>query len=179
MVDGAGVISAYAVSFPPPVIYPPDKTFRIDADSSIPQYHESVPLRTALRVLGWTGGVLGILGGFLLAGITDSELAEVAGSLLVVAGGSAVYLTAKCSSYEVTVGTSRLDLWSGPFRRMAPSGAVLSVSRRPASSWRRLFADDELWLRIEERPDEMPVPSRRPEELIAALEAGGGDDRGS
>ena len=148
---------------------------RVGPESSLPQHHESVPLRAPLRALGWTIGVLGILGGFVLAGVTVGELAEVAGSLLVVAGGSALFLTVKCGSHEVTVGTARLDLYSGPFRRMAPSGSVLSATRRPSTSWRRLFADDEVVVRFEDGPGALTVPSREPAELIAALEAAGSD----
>ena len=69
-----------------------------------------------------------------------------------------------------------VDLGTGPFRDTLATGAIESVTRRPATGWRKAFADEELQLRVPfGRKQEYLVPSRDPGALERAL-AGRRDD---
>ena len=142
---------------------------RISRDLSLPQHHESVPLRGALRAAGWLLAVGGIAGGFLIAASWPEEAAEILGSLLVVLGGAALFAVTRCRTYEITVGTARLEMGTGPFQQTVPVGAVESTDRRPATGWRRMFADEEIKLEVSVGVRVVVLPSRRPAQILDAL----------
>jgi hypothetical protein len=142
---------------------------RISRDLSLPRHHESVPLKTPYRVLGWVIGILGIAGGFLTAGLVEGEPAEIAGSLLVVLGTVSAVGVVRCQSYETTIGSSRIDLESGPVRNTVPSGAVESAVPGPATGWRKLFADQEIVLSVNIGAGRAVFPSRDPDAVLVAI----------
>lgn len=138
--------------------------------TSIPDYHESIPLRAAVRVPGWLASASAVLAGLVVAGAADGLVAELAGPLLVVLGGGVLAALWQCRRYEVTVGTVRIDAGTGPFRVTLATGAVESAFRRRSGRWRRLFADEEVVLRVTgARRAEYPVATRDPRALEAAL----------
>ena len=75
----------------------------------------------------------------------------------------------RCRTYEITVGTARLETGSGPFQQTVPVGAVESTDRRPATAWRRMFADEELVLEVSVGARVVVFPSREPAKILEAL----------
>jgi hypothetical protein len=144
--------------------------------TSIPEHHESIRLRRSLRRPGWVVSALAIVAGLLLAAVGKGAGAEVAGPVVAALGGIVLAALWQFRRFETTVGTVRIDLGTGPFRDTLATGAVESVARRPATGWRRAFADEELLLRVPfGRKREYVLPSRDPEAIERAL-AGRRDD---
>jgi len=143
---------------------------RISRQQSLPDHAESIPLRAPVRWLGWALAALGIVGGFLAAGTGEGRIAEVLGPILVVAGGVVLAALWQCGRYDVTIGTTRIEVGTGPFKDTLATGAVESSEVRPATAWRKLFADQEVVLGLAVgRRCHYPVPTRDPEGLQAAL----------
>jgi len=142
---------------------------RISRDQDLPLHFEAVALRAPLKVVGWPVGVLTIVAGLTLAGRAGGPLAEAVGAALALVGGTLVVALIRCRRFEVTVGRKLMELRLGPFRRTLPAGSIEAVRVRPATSWRRLFADREAVLRsgIDSRP--VILPTGEPEELREAL----------
>jgi hypothetical protein len=138
---------------------------------SIPHHHERVPLRAVERVRGWLAGSLTLAGGIVLAASVEHAAAEVAGAVAILAGGLFLAALFRCRSHEITIGTKRTDLAVGPFARVVATGAVESAEIRPATSWRRLYSGDEVVLRVSIGPPEVVLPSRTPNEIVAAFRA--------
>jgi hypothetical protein len=148
---------------------------RISRRQSIPEHYEAIPLRPAVRALGWSSSSLGIIGGLALAGLAEGGLAEIAGPVVVVLGGVVLAATWQCRLYEVTRGTARIEIGTGPFRDTLATGAMESVAHRPASGWRRCFSDREVVLRFAiGRKREHVVPTRDPEAFGSALRRAAG-----
>ncbi len=106
-----------------------------------------------------------------VAAMIAGTLGEILSAIAVVVGGFLLVAMLKCRRYEVTVGTSRIEIGTGPFRDTLASGALESATRRPATGWRRLFAEEEIVLRSEVgRKRDFPVPTRDPDGLLTALE---------
>jgi hypothetical protein len=143
---------------------------RVSRQQSIPEHFESIPLRSSLRTLGWSAAVLAIVAGLIIAAVGDGLVAELLGPVIVTLGGVVLAAVWKCGRYELTVGTARIELGTGPFRDTLATGAVESTRRRSATAWRRLYADEEvvLGLTIGRRP-EYAVPTRDPEAFETAL----------
>jgi len=142
---------------------------RIGRDQSIPLYVETIPLKTKVRVPGLVLGVLVLIAGFAEAVWAEGPAGRVAGPLLVMIGGLLVIAIVRLQTYEIIVGSKRIDVGAGLFKDTVPSGSVESTELRPASGWRRLYADEELVLHFEMGPGEVVVPSRNPAALHAAL----------
>jgi hypothetical protein len=142
---------------------------RIGRDQSIPVYVETIPLKPTSRVVGLLLGVLLLVGGFAEAIWADGTSGRVAGPLLVMAGGILVIAVVRCRAYEITVGTARTEAGTGPFRETIPTGSIESTELRPASGWRRLYADEEVLLHLDTGSGEAVVPSRDPAALHSAI----------
>ena len=114
--------------------------------------------------------MLAIVAGLIIAAVGEGLVAELLGPVVVTLGGVALAAVWKCGRYELTRGTARIELGTGPFRDTLATGAVESTRRRPATAWRKLFADEEvvLGLTIGRKP-EYPVPTRDADALEAAL----------
>lgn len=113
---------------------------------------------------------MGIVAGLIIAAVGEGLVAELLGPVVVTVGGVVLAAVWKCGRYELTLGTARIELGTGPFRDTLATGAVESTQRRSATAWRKLYADEEvvLGLTIGRRP-EYTVPTRDPEALEAAL----------
>ena len=142
---------------------------RIGRDQSIPVYVEEIPLKPFVRVAGLALGVLVLIGGFSEAIWAEGSSGRVAGPLLVMAGGIVVIALVRCKIYEITVGTTRVDVGTGMFRETIPTGSIESTELRPASGWRRLYADEEVLLHFDVGSGEAVVPSRNPAALHSAI----------
>ena len=142
---------------------------RISRDQDLPLHFEAVALRARLKVVGWPVGLVAIVAGVTLVGRVGSPLAEAVGVVLAMVGGTLVVALIRCRRFEVTVGRKLVELRLGPFRRTLPAGGIQAARVRPATSWRRLFADREAVLRlgIDSRP--VIVPTEESEELCEAL----------
>ena len=149
---------------------------RVAREDSIPNHFESAPLHGAARACGATIAAAGLFSGlgFILVG--QGEAAEVAGTLALVLGGLTAFFTVRCQRFETTVGSVRTEVGAGPFRIFFATGAIEHLQQRPATGWRRLFADREVLVEVGSGPGRVLVPSRRPEELIEALRSGAGLD---
>jgi hypothetical protein len=143
---------------------------RVSRQQSIPEHYESMPLRSPVRAFGWTTAVLAIVAGLIIAAVGEGLVAELLGPVVVTLGGVVLAAVWKCGRYELTLGTARIELGTGPFRDTLATGAVASTQRRPATAWRKLFADEEVVLSLTVgRKPEYVVPTRNPDALERAL----------
>jgi hypothetical protein len=142
---------------------------RIGRDQSIPIHVETLPLKTKVRVSGLVLGVLVLITGFAEAIWSEGPTGRVAGPLLVMVGGFLVIAIVRLQTYEITVGSKRIDVGTGFFRETVPSAAVESTELRPASGWRRLYADEELVFHFGMERGELVVPSRDPAALHSSV----------
>jgi hypothetical protein len=150
---------------------------RIARDDSIPEHAESVELRRGALVAGWAAALLGVGGGLWLVGSRVEAVGELAGPLLVLFGGAALFSVVRLRVYELTVGTSRIDVRCGPMKRTLARGAVTAVNARPARGWRRLYSALEVELRLETREGGAVVPSQEPDAIVGLLRSNdAGDD---
>ena len=146
------------------------EVIRLSRQTSLPQHYESIPLRGPVRLVGWTVALASIGLGLAAAAVTEGVVERIVGPIGVIVGGVALVAVWQCRSYELTVGTVRIEIGTGPFRDTLATGAVESASCRPATGWRRCFATDEVVLGLEVgRRRSVPVPSLDPTALQAAL----------
>jgi lysylphosphatidylglycerol synthetase-like protein (DUF2156 family) len=146
---------------------------QINRDRDLPLHYEASPLEPAISIAGWPAGIVAIVAGIATYVQTLSWAGEIMAAVLVLIGCTLVVALVRCRRYEVTVGRRMIELGLGPFRRRLPTGCVMEVEERPASSWRRFFARSEvaLTLSVETRP--LIVPTRDPDELRTALRTSG------
>jgi hypothetical protein len=143
---------------------------RVARQQSIPEHYESIPLRPPVRALGWGAAWLAIAGGLVIAAVAEGLVAELLGPLVVTLGGVLLAAVWKCGRYELTLGTARIELGTGPFRDTLATGAVESTRRRPATAWRKLFTDEEVVLHLTiGRKPEYAVPTGDPDAFEAVL----------
>ena len=146
---------------------------RITRDGDLPLHYEASPLKTSVKVAAWPVAILATVGGiagFVRAG---SVAAEAVAALFVVVGCALMVSLVRCRRYELTVGKRMIELRMGSFRRTLPSGCVEKATTRPATSWRRLFAPQELVLRLSVETRPLIVPTHEPDDLRAALRTPG------
>jgi hypothetical protein len=93
----------------------------------------------------------------------------VVGLLLAVVGGLAIAGLARCQRFEIVVGSRLVTTIAGPLQRRVPLGALEHRGLRPASSWRRLYADRELVFDVPAHGETFILPSTEPEALQEAL----------
>jgi hypothetical protein len=148
------------------------EVIRVSRPQSIPEHYESMNLKPAVRALGWSVALLGVAAGLTVAGAAEGVLAEIVGPVAVILGGIVLGAVWQCRRYEITVGTARIDIGTGPFRDTLSAGAVESTSRCPATGWRRLFADHEVAVRVTiGHKREYSVPTHDPDTLESSLRA--------
>ena len=146
---------------------------RISRDRDLPLHFEASPLKAAVQAVGWVVGVLAIVAG--MAGFVGAEstVAEASAGCLILVGGTLVVGLVRCRRYEVTVGKRMIEFRLGPFRRTLPAGCVETATVRRASSWRRLYAPQELVLTLNLETRAAIVPTHEPNDLRAAFRTPG------
>lgn len=145
---------------------------RIERDRDLPLHFEASPLGGATKAAGWILGIGATVVGIAVFVRAEAVAAEIGTMALVVAGGTLVVFLVRCRRYEVTVGERLIELQLGPFRRTLPAGCINAATPRPATAWRRFYAEHELVLvlSVETRP--LIVPTSDPDELRQVLLGG-------
>jgi len=136
---------------------------------SIPHHVETLPLRFAPRVVGLLGGAALLALGLVLVRI-ERPWAQIPSALFVATGLITLAALWVFRSCELTVGTKRIQLQCGPLQSIVPTGAIESTQRRPATSWRRWYVDDELALAVSVGDGSAVLPTRDAVKLVEALE---------
>jgi hypothetical protein len=142
---------------------------RISRDRDLPLHFEASPLKAAVQGVGWVVGVLAVVAGMVGFVRAESTVAEASAACLILVGGTLVVALIRCRCYEVMVGERMIELRLGPFRRTLPAGCVETATVRRASSWRRLYAPQELVLTLSLGTPSLIVPTHEPHELRAVL----------
>lgn len=132
-------------------------------------HYEGLRLRQWIVWAGWPLALAVALTGAGLVGVLRNPLADVVGLLLAVVGGLAIAGLARCRSFEIVIGTRLVTTIAGPLQRRVPVGVLEHRELRPASSWRRLYADRELVLDLPAHGETFILPSAEPEALLEAL----------
>jgi hypothetical protein len=141
---------------------------KLDRDQ-LPLYFEGLRLKRWLAASGWPLAVVGAVVGVTLAGTVRSPLADGAGLVLGVASALVVAGLLRCRRCEIVIGPSLLTFGAGPFRRRVPAAWLEHGQLRPATSWRRLYADRELLFELPDHEGSFILPTAEPEALQAAL----------
>ncbi|MCG6964106.1 MAG: hypothetical protein LJE95_12650 [Acidobacteria bacterium] len=135
----------------------------------VPHHYERVPLRSSVILLGWCVGPIlacsGVTG--MVAGA--GSIWEAAGAAAAALSGIVIFGLIRLRHYEITLGERWLELSNGPIRHRLGGASVKVKEIRRSSSWRRLYALEEVVLALEAHGRETTVPSRRARELEAAL----------
>jgi hypothetical protein len=146
-----------------------DTMVEITRDRDLPLHYEASPLGAPFLAIGWTAGIVAIVAGIAAFVGAESVASEAFSALFVVAGCALVVFLVRCRRYELTLGKRMTELRLGPFRRTLPTGCVIGVAERPATSWRRLYAPRELVLDLSVEARPVIVPTHDPDEFRTAL----------
>ena len=144
-------------------------TRRTREQSEIPLHFEKMRLRTIIEAAGWLMAALLTTVGIALAVREASWSTEALGVVAAAVGGATMVGVVRCRYYETVVDRRYVTGRAGPLGDRLPVGMVAESTARPASSWRRLYADREVVLRTPGEDRELVVPSREPESLIEAI----------
>jgi hypothetical protein len=99
----------------------------------------------------------------------DDTALELPGALLAGLGALVVAAAVRCRRSEVLLGERWLELRTGPLRQRVPLDWLGEAAVRPATSWRRLYADHEVVIDLTTGGRQLVAPSRQPADLKAAL----------
>ncbi|MCD4749694.1 MAG: hypothetical protein K8R59_10000 [Thermoanaerobaculales bacterium] len=136
----------------------------------IPDHFEGVPLRRGVLLAGW---ILGPGCGFLGIGLmvkAEGSWIEAVGALLAAVGCLLIAGVVRCRRFEIEIGRRWVKVGAGPLGHRFPAEMVGAVEKGPARSWRRLFGNQELRIRLRSGPRDFIIPSREPQETIEALQ---------
>ncbi len=143
---------------------------RLELDKEdIPHHFESVTVRGWILVVGSMMAVSSIVVGVATAAGARWLLIESLGVALAGFGGVVALLLIRCRRVETVVTKRLLIVSAGPLRRRVPVGFIEGCESRPATSWRKLFADRELFLRVGHDGRDVVVPTVDPVELASAM----------
>jgi len=135
----------------------------------VPDHFEGVSLRTGVRLGGWFLGVVLAAGGIALMVLAAGTLFEALGACSAAAGAIALAAVVRCRRFETQIGRQWITIGAGPLTHRIRRDLVVEHMHRPATWWRRLFADDEIVLVLGVGEHRHVVPTRDPEELAGAL----------
>ena len=89
---------------------------------------------------------------------------EIVGAIAAAIGCITLFAVIRCGRFETEIGRHWLKVGAGPLKRRIRKGLIEGVERRPATGWRRLYADTEITVRLGVGED-LAVPTRDPEEF--------------
>ena len=137
----------------------------------LPLHHEWAALPVPLRLVGWLGGLACIIGAVVLAGLFADTALEPVAVVIGLVGVMIAIAVWRCGRWETVVTTRRVAAGAGPFRQRVPIGFVAEVGRCDATSWRRLYAREEVVLRLTRGMPRLAVPTNDPGTLIEAIDS--------
>ena len=134
----------------------------------IPLHHEGLVLKTRVAVTSWILALAAAGGGIGVMILKAGAGTEVVGAIVAALGGVSLVALVRCRRHESTISPKWLQIGAGPLSQKVPLELIETIRSQPASSWRRVFADRELVLRLSVGR-EVVFPCRETEELIAAV----------
>jgi hypothetical protein len=142
---------------------------RSDSREELPLHFEGVPLKSSVKRFGWPAAVLLVALGLVVMVARPGFAFEVCGALVAATGAIVVTGLVRCRRYELVVGEKWFLASAGPMKRHIPVQLIAGVSERPATSWRRLYADREVVVSMPVGEQNEAFPSREVAELFRAL----------
>jgi hypothetical protein len=140
----------------------------------VPLHFEGVALRSWVRALGWPVAAVCVVVGIGLAARAAVFAVEGLGVVLAAVGGTLIVALIRCRRFETVVTARLLTVGAGPLRHRVPVGFIERIEVRDATSWRRLYADQEVILQLQSGARTLIFPSHDPAELISVV--GGAQD---
>ncbi len=136
----------------------------------IPIHYEGLQLKAVLQLAGWLVGAGLTGGGITLAVTREGSLFEPIGVVLATLGGALLVAMLRCRRFETILTANWLMAGIGPVRRRVLVNWISSIDSRPATSWRRAFAREEVTLSLTESPHRMTIPSNDKAELARSVD---------
>jgi len=133
-------------------------------DTEVPDHFEGLALKGGVRLAAWPVGLLLTAGGVRAMLRHAGGPAEIAGAVAAAIGCITLFAVIRCGRFETEIGRQWLKIGAGPLKRRIRKGLIEGVERRPATGWRRLYADTEITVRLGVGED-LAVPTRDPEEF--------------
>ncbi len=140
-----------------------------DDDVEVPDHFEGVPLKGAVQMGGWFGGSILAALGIVLMVLSRGTVNEPLGAVGAAAGTIALVAVVRCRRFEIQIGRRWIIIGAGPLTRRIKRDLVTAYQMRPATGWRRLFADHEVVLTLRVGDYQHIAPTRNPEELQESL----------
>lgn len=140
-------------------------------EDDIPLHYEGVLLKRWVQVAGWPLGVACAVIGVVVAGRGSAFASEVIGVVAAAMGGILIVALLRCRRFEIVLGPRLLTVGAGPLLRRVPVGLVEGLDESTATSWRRLYSDREVAVRLTVADRFLIFPSDDPDELRTALGA--------
>ena len=141
-----------------------------DNDVEIPDHFEGVPLKGNVRLGGWLAGLILTSGGIALMVLSEGTAIEALGAVSAASGAIVLAAVIRCRRYETQIGRRWITIGAGPLTRRIRRDLVAKHLERPATSWRKLYADHEVILTLSVGEHLHHVPTRDSEELRKSLE---------
>ncbi len=146
------------------------RSARASDRAEVPQHWEACRLRTGWWLLGLGGGLVAALAGIAGMVLGEGSWMEALGAALAAVGGLVAVAAFRCRRWTVSVGREWVRSELGPFVRTLPRRGIASVSVRPASGFRRLYAQREVAITLAAGSHRFRVPSADPETLAAVFD---------
>jgi hypothetical protein len=134
-----------------------------------PRHYHGVGLKAWVILVGWPLSLALGAAGVALAALSTALAAEGAGMVLAAAGGVGIVGLIRCRRFEAVVTARTLETAAGPFRHRVPLAFISAVTEVPAASWRRLYADREIRVRLQAGGRAVVVPSTGDGALLDVL----------
>jgi len=138
-------------------------------EDEVPLHYEGIALKTSARAVGWPLGLACAVGGVMVAGRASGFVVEMVGVVAAALGGMTIVALLRCHRFEIVLGARLLTVGAGPLLRRVPVGLIDRVEDRAATSWRRLYSDHEVVVRLTVGDRVMIFPSNDPREFMAAM----------
>ena len=142
---------------------------RVRALAEVPGHVDAVALRPLPVALGCVLAALLVAGGLMAVLWAPDAAGRRVGAVPIAAGMLLVAVVLRCRRFTTSVASLWLETRVGPFRRRPARSRVRGTVARPARSWRRLYAEHEVSVELDD--ELLVVPSQCPADLVAALSA--------
>lgn len=126
-------------------------------------------MQQRFRLTAWAVGVLGVPTGIALMVASDGTVVGALGAFVAALSSLVLFGAIRCGRFEIEIGRQWLRTGTGPLRRRVPREMIADCVVRPATGWRRLYAEREVVVELVAKDLGRQFPTREPAEVLRCL----------